>query len=643
MAANESVNNDMTELQPIVNRWIVDYYGLLAIENFENGQYEDFCRVREVLDRVLDFPVENSDAMKKKIQVLKFLSRINDGEDLEMSFENDKSVTPLESALMVLETWPELNVQQHKLENVCTSIKEMIVQILIKNSEFDKASEMLNKHFPRQMVSKKPIFLSLIRQKKKTHKLISQLDFHQFKMNMLAFCKTVCTFDVPFLHTAAKQLNEKRLEKLDDRSANARDESGPSSRPQMNILQLIPHKSSNNITMARLQAAHSSLTAGSREKPFSQLLEEVGSEEQSKKDDFPCRSHTPKKGTNHDCVSEESLFQRDSGSPIEGSPADQTPQTDAVSQTQAQASNTLPKAPSVLMKRQPYSISDLVVGPDSQVSSQCTASPQELDTEVRTKEQEKPSEKDLQCPITENEVTVPTRKLPRTPNRTCRRASASFAESSEDSEEDLPALVANGDVCAGKLHNQSNSFLGRKSTNSKKSALVSEEEPQESGSSFKTPVRETCKQQPITPLSRDPGNTDEVCITDSSLDASPNKSCLDSVTQTSSTPDRASTKDCSHLKWRQLFKEAKESKETWSDEESYGNSRSNRELNESTVSNSAHRKRKWTYDETQMLKDGVKKFGEGNWSKIRDYYKFTDRTNVNLKDRWRTMKNQKIV
>ncbi|KAL0194669.1 hypothetical protein M9458_008241, partial [Cirrhinus mrigala] len=45
----------------------------------------------------------------------------------------------------------------------------------------------------------------------------------------------------------------------------------------------------------------------------------------------------------------------------------------------------------------------------------------------------------------------------------------------------------------------------------------------------------------------------------------------------------------------------------------------------------------WTTQESEWLKEGVRRFGAGHWEKIRSAFPFTGRTAVNLKDRWRTM------
>ncbi|XP_004067316.1 telomeric repeat-binding factor 2 isoform X1 [Oryzias latipes] len=627
MAAKKCVNSDLVSVERVVNRWIVDYNLSLALELFKKQQFEDFNEVRNVLSVVMKRPVEATSDMPLKIRMLQFLGRINEGENLELIYDPGTPVTPLESALLLLENIMEaFGIPQQDWEDASNSLKVMIVATFIKNGNFDKAAQMLNKYFPKPVGRVRNILEGLIRQKNKTSNSFS---FQLFKQEMLAFVQRLCYFDVPFSYRAAQELLTMRLEVDGDDDAEEIEQevTNATPSPQKNPVPFQPCKHLI-ILRSRLESVYNALSED--EKTFAQLEQEVETEIQDR--DGLHLEHSSDSETLDDLNAERAdLPQRNVCSPMEASPAEQPPQTDDGPQIQARS-----------LSKEHYTVARLVTEPDSQSSSQYTTGLEELETEAGT---EKPpqvpdgsSEKELQCPVSDGETAIPTPKRPRRSKKTAARAAASVLETSSDSEDN--SVEKRKEMQEETPPCQSNKSKSRNSGTSKRHSSGLQDD-------YITPVKRPVR-QPSTGSSKKKSSSTGRSISPESVGESPiTESCLDSpsgpchqhpVPQKSSTPEQAFP----NTKWKSLFRTAKESKVTWNNEEMEFLLKDTKGSNESIKSNSGH-KRKWTDQETEMLKEGVKTFGEGNWSKIKSYYDFKDRTNVNLKDRWRTMKNLKMV
>ncbi|XP_076011537.1 telomeric repeat binding factor a [Genypterus blacodes] len=654
MAAKDSGNSPQNRVESIVNRWLVDYYVFMSIELFKNEEYSDFCAIRDLADHVLRRPLECTDVMPTKVRVLQFLSRIIDGENLDLSFEADRAATPLESAITLLEKiCPELTVPQQEVANVVTTIKEMLMVICIKKNEFEKAEEVL-KHFPKGR--KKAIFTELIGQKSQKHEILEQITFQRFKDEMLEFSQRLCSFTVPFLCKAAKRLISKRVGTEEEEEEEQENGPQPDEADSFQIAiragpcdQIIIHKT-------RLEAVYTALAAGSELQTFSQLEEETEMEmeqtEARKENISISLTVTSVKSANVESQQAE-LFLKDSCVPLEAIPADQSPAVEAVPQSGADPPT---HATSPQRTRRQHTVAQLVMGPDSQGAPQDSPPSNGLDTGldtgVRAEEPETVTmlceAEDQQCPLTDTPITKPTRKRSRRSRLMGRRDSNSEEEEEkeeeeEEEEEDTHGSVASNNISALESLEQTKISPSKDSTESKQSER--EEDPLGSVASFKTPVRKPRKRRGGNSTSNLSSSSGDLAVDDTPLDSSPSPSPRPSRLR-SSTASKASPqkKGASYSKWKQLYSNAKESKETWSDEEVLFSSKSKKDdNNKSITSASGHRKKRWSDQETQMLREAVGKFGEGNWSKIKTYYPFDDRTNVNLKDRWRTMKNLKLA
>lgn len=155
------------------------------------------------------------------------------------------------------------------------------------------------------------------------------------------------------------------------------------------------------LPISRLAAAYEDLAVCPNQKPFSELKDELKTEERS-------------------CSSDD---QPTSGAESQNSPADLLPEKDSATSLEAspQKMNAvlLVKPVKVSLNRQFYTVSQLVVEPDSLSTSSSIGPPQEEEEEIQA-EAEEPSQKDLQSPVKSLEIAKPIRKARQKSKRTSR-------------------------------------------------------------------------------------------------------------------------------------------------------------------------------------------------------------------------------
>ncbi|XP_063510553.1 telomeric repeat-binding factor 2 isoform X3 [Pongo pygmaeus] len=148
-------------LEEAVNRWVLKFYFHEALRAFRGSRYGDFRQIRDIMQALLVRPLGKEHTVSRLLRVMQCLSRIEEGENLDCSFDMEAELTPLESAINVLEMIKtEFTLTEAVVESSRKLVKEAAVIICIKNKEFEKASKILKKHMskdPTTQMAKKAL------------------------------------------------------------------------------------------------------------------------------------------------------------------------------------------------------------------------------------------------------------------------------------------------------------------------------------------------------------------------------------------------------------------------------------------------------------------------------------------------------
>ncbi|XP_074895852.1 telomeric repeat-binding factor 2 isoform X1 [Buteo buteo] len=553
-----------------VNGWVLQFYFHQAMAAYRSGRNRDFRQLRDVMQALLVRPLEKEPMVAQMLRMMQLLSRIEEGENLDCTFDKEAELTPLESAISILELIQrEFSVAEKTMETVEKMVKEAAVIVCIKNGEFDKASKIVKRHIgkePRNQ-KKRNELLTVIREKNFTHPVVKNFSYKNFQQSVFQFLKTYVDNSEPLLLTIMKKtLNSEHAKVGKHSSVTPESANGPKGE-----------------AAAPKPSGRAKGPAGAPE-PAERAEHLEGAPNPAERADDPAAAPEPMEGTSNSAAAPE---------PMEGAT-----DPEATPEHLTAAVNILEEAsePMEVSKEPAAAAPDLpgVSYRDSERQPSGTVTTYGISVlreafKILSDSQDSDA---LFTKLDETDFSFPKQLSPSVSHRTKRRKE----EENQDSEISDPPEISH----KGK----------RLLTISK---LVMEQDSQYSESSDSP----DSSQEPVVSSASRP------------------------VQKLHDQP--VSTKSAKSFQGRWNSSYGKEEKDSWSEEDELFSEAASFATNSHDATVFGSKKQKWTVQESEWIKEGVKKFGEGRWKAICQKYPFQNRTPVMIKDRWRTMKKLGIL
>ncbi|NXT99739.1 TERF2 factor, partial [Buphagus erythrorhynchus] len=187
-----------------MNGWVLQFYFHRAIEAYRSGRNRDFRQFRDIMQALLVRPLNREPEMAQMLRIMQLLSRVEEGENLDCTFDKESELTPLESAMLVLDfIREEFSVADKTMEAVQKMVKEAAVVVCIRNKEFEKASNIVKKHMGKEPKNQKKRneWLAVIREKNPSHPKVKNFSYEDFQQSIFEFLKCYMDDSEPALLT----------------------------------------------------------------------------------------------------------------------------------------------------------------------------------------------------------------------------------------------------------------------------------------------------------------------------------------------------------------------------------------------------------------------------------------------------------
>ncbi|XP_046781314.1 telomeric repeat-binding factor 2 isoform X3 [Gallus gallus] len=628
MEEQEKTSTRSDDREQAVNRWVLQFYFHQAVAAYRAGRNRDFRQLRDVMQALLVRPLEREPAVAQMLRVMQFLSRIEEGENLDCTFDKETELTPLESAIGILQLIAkEFSVPEKKIELIHKVLKEAAVIVCIKNKEFSKALAVLKRHMEKDTGNQQYMF---------------------------QFLKTYVDTSEPLLVTMMKSLNSERAE--EPKRSSVTPESPSRTEDQEEAYEPLRRVKHSVGTLRRAETAGGVAGAPScpeMAKDPTGAPEHVGTVKDAVRAPCPAESTEDSQGTPRCAETARDVM----GAP---SPSEMTKDLLGAPKCTETARDVV-RAPSpaestkdpVGTPGHAETARDVARAPSpAETTKNLPGAPECADTVKNTVRAPSPAErrKDLvrapkRAETARDVVRAPSpaERVKDTVGASEPMKSASYPTASQpriaavksSKVFSVPVEISEQPAAAAPVH------AGVSSRDLERTKRRKEEKNQGSETLDSPEIPHKSKRLfTISKMIMDQGS--QCSKSSESPDSSQERVVSSAYRPVQELPDQpVSTKRSSQQRWNSSYGE--ERKDSWSDEDELFTDAALTETssNNSTVYGS--KKQKWTVQESEWIKDGVRKYGEGRWKTISEKYPFQNRTSVQIKDRYRTMKKLGIA